>query len=81
MKDYDKNKKSSNLPCWGVNNLYDSAISQNLPINKFEWIEDTSQFNEDFIKIITKKVVKGIFLKLTINILKNSMNDLAFLPE
>ena len=21
-----------------------------LPVNKFEWIEDTSQFNEDFIK-------------------------------
>ena len=21
-----------------------------LPVNKFEWIKDTSQFNEDFIK-------------------------------
>ena len=23
---------------------------QKLPVNKFEWIEVTSQFNEDFIK-------------------------------
>ena len=25
-------------------------MSQKLPVNNFEWIEDTSQFNEDFIK-------------------------------
>ena len=23
---------------------------QKLPVNNFEWIKDTSQFNEDFIK-------------------------------
>ena len=25
-------------------------MSQKLPVNNFEWMEDTSQFNEDFIK-------------------------------
>ena len=25
-------------------------MSENLPVNKFEQIEETSQFNEDFIK-------------------------------
>ena len=25
-------------------------MSQKLPVNKFEWIEGTSQVNEDFIK-------------------------------
>ena len=25
------------------------AVSQKLQINTFEWIKDTSQFNEDFI--------------------------------
>ena len=25
-------------------------MSQNLPVNNFEWIEDTSQFKADFIK-------------------------------
>ena len=29
-----------------VNNLYGCAILQRLPVNKFECIEDTSQFNE-----------------------------------
>ena len=44
MKDYDKNKESSYLKCWDVNNLYGWTMSQKLPVNKFEWIEDTSQF-------------------------------------
>ena len=47
---------------------------QKLPLNNFEWIVDTSQFNEDFIKkTITKKAMKDIFLKLMFNILKNFM--------
>ena len=54
MKDYDKNKKSSYLKYWDVNNLCDWAMSQKLPVSKFEWMEDNSQYNEDFIKIIMK---------------------------
>ena len=50
MKDYDKNKKSSYLNYYDVNNLYGWAMSQKLPVNNFEKIEETSQFNEDFIK-------------------------------
>ena len=49
MKNYDKNKESSDIQNWDVNNLYGWAMSQNLPVNIFEWIEDTSQFNKDFI--------------------------------
>ena len=47
--DCDKNKESS-YKYWDVNNLYGWAMSQKLSVNNFEWIEDTSQFNEDFIK-------------------------------
>ena len=50
MKDYYKNKELSHLKYWDVNNLYGRTMSQKLPVNNFEWIDDTSQFNEDFIK-------------------------------
>ena len=51
MKNYDKNKELSYLIYWDVNNSYGWEMSEKLPVNKFEWIEDTSQFNEDFILI------------------------------
>ena len=50
MKNHDKNKKSSYLQYWDVNNLYDQVMSQKLTVNNFGWIKDTSQFNDDFIK-------------------------------
>ena len=50
MKDYDKNKESPFSQYWNVNNLYGWAMLQKLPVNSFEWIEDTSQFNENFMK-------------------------------
>ena len=50
MKNYDKNKKSSYLQYWNVNNLSVWAMSQKLPVNNFEWIKGTSQFHEYFIK-------------------------------
>ena len=50
MKNYDRNKESSYIQCWDVNNLYGGAILQKLPVKNFEWIKDTSQFNEDLKK-------------------------------
>ena len=49
---------------WDVNNLNGLAMSQKLPVNNFEWIEDTSQFNEDFIKSCNAKSYKGYFLEV-----------------
>ena len=43
-------KVSSYLQYWDENNSYGWAVLQKLPLNNFEWIEDTSQFNDDFIK-------------------------------
>ena len=67
MKDYNKNKESAYTQYWDVNNLYGWAMSQKLSVNSFEWIKDTYQFNEVFIK----KVIKNSFSKLVFNILKN----------
>ena len=35
--------------------------SQMFQVNNFEWIEDTSQFNEDFIKSYNKESDKRYF--------------------
>ena len=50
MKDYDKNKELLYLQYWNVNNLYARAMLQKLPVNNFEWVGNTSQFNEVFLK-------------------------------
>ena len=78
MKDYDKNKESSCLKYWDVNNLYGWAMLQDLPISNVDWIEGTYQFYEDFIKTVMKKLIKDIFLKLMFKILKSYMNFIMF---
>ena len=57
---------------------------QKLPVNNFEWIEDTSQFNEDFIKNYNEENDEGYFLKVDVQYLEklhDLQNGLPFLPE
>ena len=57
-----------------VNNLYGWTMPKKVAVNNdFEWIKDTSQFNEDFIKNCNEKSDEGNFLDLMFNILKNYM--------
>ena len=60
MKDYDKNKELPYIQYWDINNLYVWTMLRKLPVINFEWVIDTSQFNEDFLKNynIIKKVMK-----------------------
>ena len=50
MRSYDKNIESPYLIYLDANNLYGWPISQKLPINGFEWVEELSEFDEAFIK-------------------------------
>ena len=48
---------------------------QKFPVNKFEWIEDNSQFKKNKKKkTIMKEVIKDVRMKMIFNILKNCMN-------
>ena len=76
MKDDDENKELSYLKYWDVNNLYGWAVSPKFPVSSFEWIKNTSQFDEDFIKIYNEESDEEYFSRLMFNILKNYMNFL-----
>ena len=41
-------------------------MSHKLPVNKFEWMEDTFQFNEDFIKNYNEESDEGYFLEVDV---------------
>ena len=84
MKNYDKDKESSYIQYLDTNNLYGWTMSQKLPANGFEWVEELSQFKEDFIKNYDENSNKGYFLEGDVEYPKNLHNlhsDLSFLPE
>ena len=72
-----------------ANNLYVWAMSQELRVNGFKWVEKLSKFNEIFIKNFNKNSDIGYFLKVDIDyseklfngIVFNLHKDLPFLPE
>ena len=83
-KDYHKNKESSHLQYWDLKNLYGWAMLQKLPVNNFEWIKDTSQFNEDFIKNYNEESDEGYSLEVDVQHLEKLHelhNDLLLLLE
>ena len=41
-------------------------MSHKLPVNKFEWMEDTFQFNEDFINNYNEESDEGYFLEVDV---------------
>ena len=84
MKKYDKSTTSSHLMYLDAKSLHGWAMSQKRPVNGFEWVEDLSQFNEDFIKDYDKNIDEGYFLEVDVEYLKNLFslhNDLPFLPK
>ena len=60
------NKGLPYLKHWDLNNLYGWSMSQKLPVNKFEWIQDTFQFNENFIKSCNEESNEVYFLEVDV---------------
>ena len=72
------------LQYWDVNNFYGWAMSQKLPLDNFEWIKDTSPFNEDFIKNYNEESNEGYFFEVDVQYIEKLHefhNDIPFLPE
>ena len=67
-----------------MNNLFGWAMPWKFPINNFEWIKDTSQFNENFIKIYNEESDKEYFFEADVQYIEKLHklhNDLPFVPE
>ena len=59
-------------------------MPQKVLVNSFDWVKDTFQFNEDFIKNYNEKSDEGYFLEADVQYpktLNGVHNDLPFLPE
>ena len=81
---YDENEESSFLEYLDANNLYGWEMSEPLPVNGFEWLEDLSKTDEDFIKNYDENSDKRYILEVDAEYPKNVHDlhsDLPFLPE
>ena len=59
-------------------------MSQKLPVINFEWIKDSSQLKEDFMKNYNEESDEGYFLEVGVKYLEklHELHDnLPFLPE
>ena len=59
-------------------------MSESQPVDGFEWMEDLSKIDEDFIKNYDENSDKGYILEVNVEYPKNLHDlhsDLPFLPE
>ena len=84
MKIYDKNNESSYIIYMDGNNLCGYAVSKKLPVDGFEWVEDLSTIDEDFIKNYDEDSDVGYFIEADVEYPKELHTlhcDLPLLPE
>ena len=61
-----KIKNHRNLKYRDVNDQYGWAMSQKLPLNVFKSLEETSQFNEDFMKSYNEDSDEGYLFEVDV---------------
>ena len=64
--------------------IKESSYFRYWDVNNFEWIKDTFQFNEDFIKSYIEEIDEGYILEVDVQYpekLHELHNDLPFSPE
>ena len=79
-----KKKESSFVIYTDYNNLYGKAISEELSVDGFGWVDDISEVDENVIKNYDEDSNVGYFIKADIKYpkkLHNKDSDLPFLPE
>ena len=92
MKNYNHNEESSYIQYLDANNLYGWAMSKNLLVNGFKWIDNNKTagpsakhvINEDFIKNYNENNDKGYILEVDVKYpkrLHKLHSDLLFLSE
>ena len=67
-----------------MNDLFGWKMSVKLPVNGFKWVESTSQFNENFLKVYNEKSNERYLLGVDIKYpekLHKLHNNLTFLPK
>ena len=83
MKNYNNNEESSYIQYLESNNLYGWAMSNELPVNGFKWL-DNDEMNEEFIKNYNENDKEGYILEIDVKYpkkLHDLHSDLPFLPE
>ena len=63
-----------------ANNLCGWEISQRLPVNGFEWMEQLSEFNERFMKNYDENIDKGYIFEVDVEYPKNLFNLHKYFP-
>ena len=83
MNNYDRDIESSYLEYLDATNLCGLAMSQKLPVNGFEWVEELSKLKEGLIKFFYEDSNKGCFLEVDVGYpnIHKLHSDLPFLPE
>ena len=86
MKNYKNNEESSYIQYLHATNLYGWAMSKELPVNGFKWLnsDKINEINEDFIKNYNENDNKGYVLEVDVKYTKRLHelhSDLPFLSE